>query len=197
MERRAHVRSAVEAELASRGRKPREAKSLAKPFGLVLSRIAGGARDALKRRGPSPRVSPWRELPGLKSLSRLGEPLQAESLVLSENLPENLVGLGRPARGTLVSTVPTVAPGPAMGTPKAVDAGEASRGQRCLTGPRHVERCGCARGHDLLGFNGQPGGARHVRGNWSIKPGAQTAPVTSPITPPHTSPHASNLSRAL
>ena len=34
--------------------------------------------DALSRGGPSPRVSPWRESPGLKSLSRLGEPLQAE-----------------------------------------------------------------------------------------------------------------------
>ena len=97
------------------------------------------------------------------------------------------MGPGRPARGTLVSTVPTVAPGPVTGMPKPMDAGEASRGQRCLTGPRHVERCGCARGHDLLGFNGQPGGARHVRGNRSIKPGAQTAPVTSPITPPTSS----------
>ena len=81
------MRSAVEAELASRGRKPREAKSLAKPLGLVLSRIAGGVRDALERGGPSPRVFPWRESPGLESLSRLGEPLQADSLVLSKNLP--------------------------------------------------------------------------------------------------------------
>ena len=30
--------------------------------------------DALSRRGPSPRVFPWRESPGLKSLSRLREP---------------------------------------------------------------------------------------------------------------------------
>ena len=42
-----------------------------------------------------------------------------ESLVLSENFSEDVVGPGRPARGTLVSTVPTVAPGPTMGTPKS------------------------------------------------------------------------------
>ena len=52
-------------------------------------------------------------------VARLGEPLQAESLVLGENLLKNLVGPGRPARGTLVSTVPTVAPGPTMGTPES------------------------------------------------------------------------------
>ena len=107
-------RASFERKEASRGKKPRRAFRL----------------DALSRRGPSPRVSPWRESPGLKSLSRLGE-----SLVLSENLLKNLVGPGRPARGTLVSTVPTVAPGPTMGTPRPKDEGEASRAQRCLPGP--------------------------------------------------------------
>ena len=47
---------------------PCEAKSLAKPFGLVLSRIVGGVRDAFSRRGPSPTVFPWRGSPGLESL---------------------------------------------------------------------------------------------------------------------------------
>ena len=84
-----------------------------------------------------------------------------ESLVLSENRLKNHMGPGRPARGTLVSTVPTVAPGPTMGTPESFDEGEASRAQQSLPGPRHVERNGCARGHDLLGFNGRRGGTRH------------------------------------
>ena len=46
------------------------------------------------------------------------------------------------------------------------DAGEASRAQRCVPGPRHVGRSGCARGHDLLDSNGRPGGARHDLGAW-------------------------------
>ena len=80
------------------------------------------------------------------------------------NLLKSVVGPGGPARGTLVSTVPTVAPGPAMGTLESMDAGEASWAQRSLPGPRHVARNGCARllGHN--GANGRSGGARHDRG---------------------------------
>ena len=51
------------------------------------------------------------------------------------------------------------------------DEGEASRAQQSLPGLRHVERSGCAHSHDLLGFNGRRGGARHDRGGRSIKPG--------------------------
>ena len=83
--------------------KPREAGGLAEPLAwcpleersLAEGKTLGEARQA------------WRASPGL------------ESLVLSNNLLKSVVGPGRPARGTLVSTVPTVAPGPTMGTPKS------------------------------------------------------------------------------
>ena len=105
-------------------KEPREAKSLAEPFSLVLSRIPGGVRDALSRSDPSPRE---RILGEEKNPSRGENPSRSspglESLVLSENHPRNLAGPGRPARGTLVSTVPTVAPGPATGTLESLDAG--------------------------------------------------------------------------
>ena len=69
------MRSVAEAELALRGRKPREAKGLAEPFGLVLSRIAGGVRDALSWSGPSPREKTLGEdKRSLTRLARLGEP---------------------------------------------------------------------------------------------------------------------------
>ena len=75
------MRSAAEAELASRGKKPREAKSLAEPFGLVLSRICRWhLRCLLKERSLAEgktlgeeerslaREKPSRGSPGLESL---------------------------------------------------------------------------------------------------------------------------------
>ena len=76
------------------------------------------------------------------------------------------MGPGRPARGTLVSTVPTVAPGPTMGMQESATEAKRRGPKRCLPGPRHVERSGSARGHDLhdlLDSNGRTGGARHDR----------------------------------
>ena len=113
------MRSVVETELAWRGRNPREAGGLAKPLAwcpleersLTKEKTLGEARQA------------WGASPGL------------ESLVLSKISLKSYVGPGRPARGTLVSTVPTVAPGPTMGTPESEDGGEASRAQRRLPGP--------------------------------------------------------------
>ena len=78
----------------------REAKSLAEPFGLVLSRITCGVGDALSRSGPSPREETLGEKK--RSLARENPSRDSpgsESLVLSENRPKNLVGPGRPARG--------------------------------------------------------------------------------------------------
>ena len=88
------MRSAAETELASRRRKSREAGGLAEPSAwcpleersLAEGETLGEARQA------------WRASPGL------------ESLVLSNNLLKSVVGPGRPARGTLVSTVPTNMP---------------------------------------------------------------------------------------
>ena len=112
--------------------------------------------DALSRRGLSPREKPlarlrqaWGASPGL------------ESMVLSK-ISWSVVGLGRPARGTLVSTVPTVAPRAHDGHAEVVD--------------------GCARDHDLLGFNGRRGGARHILGSWALKPARDDGAVTPPIT---------------
>ena len=76
---------------------------------MVLSRTAGGVGDTLSRSGPSPRgetLGEEKKIPREgKTLARLA---RLESLALSENHPKDLVGPGRPARGTLVSTVPTV-----------------------------------------------------------------------------------------
>ena len=58
-------------------------------------------------KNPSEARQAWRASPGL------------EGLVLSKKNSKGVVGPGRPARGTLVSTVPTVAPRPTMGTPKS------------------------------------------------------------------------------
>ena len=64
---------------------------------------------------------------------------------------ESVEGCGRPASGTLVSTTPTVAPGPAMVTLEFMDAGEASWAQRKPAWPeerldfvrRNLARAGC------------------------------------------------------
>ena len=87
-----------------------------------------------------------------------------ESLVLSEVFRSCVVGLGRPAHGTLVPIVPTVAPGPTMGTPETSTEAKRRGPKRRMPGPRHVERDSCARDHDLLGFNGRCGGTRHYSG---------------------------------
>ena len=103
------MRSAAEAELASRERKPCRGKNLGKPRGLVLSRILGGvSRRLLVERSLVETRQAWGASTSLESLDRLGEPRQAwRARSLAKIRLKSLMGPGRPARGTLVSTVPT------------------------------------------------------------------------------------------
>ena len=82
--------------------KPREARNLGKPRGLVLSGIPGGAlRRLLVERSFVETRQAWRASTGMESLYRL------RAWSLAKIRLKSLVGPGRPARGTLVSTVPT------------------------------------------------------------------------------------------
>ena len=85
------MRSVKETEPAWWGRNPREAGGLAEPFGLILG---GMSWCPLEERSLA-------EGKTLARLARLGEPGPWR------NFLKSVVGPGRPARGTLVSTVPT------------------------------------------------------------------------------------------
>ena len=77
-----------------RGWRPRRS------FGLVPS------RGEVPRRGKTLGEAS----PGMESLARLGDPRQAWRAWSLAKISEDVVGPGRPARGTLVSTVPTTPP---------------------------------------------------------------------------------------
>ena len=103
------MRPVEETEHAWRGRNPREAVGLTEPL----------AWCPLEERSLAKGKTLGEASPGMESLDRLGEPRQAWRAWSLAKISEDVVGPGRPARGTLVSTVPTVAPRPTMGTPKA------------------------------------------------------------------------------
>ena len=91
--RRAQVRSVGETKHPWQGRKPSRGWRPRQAFRLMPS------RGEVPRQGRNP----WR------GVTRHGEALSPglESLIFSEMSLKSVVGLGRPARGTLVFTVPT------------------------------------------------------------------------------------------
>ena len=104
-----------------------EEGGLAKPSGLVLAEPSGLVREESHEAGglaePLARSLVAPEMPSRGEVPREGKnPREARQAWRSWSLAKfsrSCVGLGRLARGTLVSTVPTVAPGPATGTPKS------------------------------------------------------------------------------